>query len=92
MSLRQYLDLCETFDREPSLELFARIVAGADVLYRSQRDLAMQFEVAESTVSRWAKGIARPHPGVQRHVVSELRKLANRAVKAMPRELVTEAA
>jgi hypothetical protein len=50
------------------------------------------FEVAESTVSRWAKGIARPHPGVQKYVVSELRKRVNRAVKAMPRELVSEAA
>src|SRR4051812_31149438 len=82
MSLRQYLDLCESFEQRPSTEHFARIVAGADVLSRTQRELAIHFEVAESTVSRWGKGIAKPHPRVQRYVVSELRKMAARAVKA----------
>lgn len=26
------------------------------------RDLAEEFEVAESTVKRWASGVANPHP------------------------------
>jgi hypothetical protein len=85
MSLRQYVQLCEQWEHHPSIELFSRVVAGADVLCRNQRELAKEFRVAESTVSRWAKGYARPHPGVQRYVVSTLRKQALRAVKAMER-------
>jgi predicted transcriptional regulator len=82
MSLRQYLELCEAWEKHPSTERFSRVVAGADVLSRSQKELARQFEVAESTVSRWAKGYARPHLLVQQHVVSSLKKHAVRAVRA----------
>ena len=28
-----------------------------------------EFEVAESTVYRWANGIARPHPNIQRLII-----------------------
>lgn len=34
-----------------------------------QRDLAGEFEVAESTVWRWSEGTARPHPKLQNQVV-----------------------
>lgn len=34
-----------------------------------QRDLAGEFEVAESTVWRWSEGSARPHPKIQTQVV-----------------------
>ena len=90
MSLRQYFNLCESFEREPNTELFGRIVAGADVLSRSQKELAVQFEVAESTVSRWAKGYARPHPRLQKYVVSKLKTQASRAMKAAERHAEVE--
>lgn len=82
MSLQQYFGLCESWEARPSTELFSRIVAGADTLSRSQKELAAQFRVAESTVSRWAKGYARPHLLVQKHVVLTLKKQVSRALKA----------
>jgi hypothetical protein len=88
MSLRQYLILCEEWEYHPTTELFSRVVAGADVLSRSHRDLATLFEVSESTISRWSKGYARPHRRVQRYVVSTLKRLAVRAVRAAEPQLV----
>jgi hypothetical protein len=81
MMLNHYLALCQQFERQPDSPLFARIVANAGVLSRTQADLATSFEVAESTVSRWAKGTARPHPRIQKFVVSELRRVADRTLK-----------
>jgi hypothetical protein len=90
VTLNEYVQLFSKWEAGPSVDLFSRIVAGADVLARSQRELAEQFEVAESTVSRWAKGYARPHPRVQRYVVSTLRKQVLRAMKARTPEALTE--
>ena len=54
-------------------EAFAGIVAASfNVLGMFQRDLAREFEVVESTVSRWAKGTARPHPLLQKQIVRSL--------------------
>jgi len=39
-----------------------------------QRDLATEFEVAESTVWRWSEGTAKPHPKVQALVVEYLKE------------------
>jgi hypothetical protein len=33
------------------------------------RAVAAEFEVAESTVSRWARGVSRPHPSIQKQVL-----------------------
>ena len=53
---------------------FQRIVSQfLDQLGAHQRDLASKFEVAESTISRWARGTARPHRLVQRVIVDKLR-------------------
>ena len=37
--------------------------------HERQRELAEDFEVAESTVYRWASGLAVPHPKIQGLVV-----------------------
>ena len=83
MNLKQYFNLLNQWERNPNTEMFSRIVAGADVLARNQKELALQFEVAESTISRWAKGYARPHLGVQRYVVSTLKKQVKRTLSAL---------
>lgn len=31
--------------------------------------ISNEFEVAKSTVYRWANGIARPHPNIQRLII-----------------------
>jgi ribosome-binding protein aMBF1 (putative translation factor) len=65
--------------RSKDLPDFALIVQNSfDVLGLYQRDLARDFEVAESTVSRWAKGVAKPHPHVQRLVIAWIGKRAER--------------
>ena len=58
---------------------FQRIVAEElDELGLYQRELAEEFQVAESTVSRWASGAARPHPRLQSLIVADIGKRAAR--------------
>jgi len=74
-------------EKNASTEGFAGILAASfEVLGTFQRDLAVEFEVAESTVSRWAKGTARPHPRIQKQVI---RSLQRRAGKLVPRAQAT---
>ena len=73
------LQACTDWDGEEFPQLVDSSFA---VLGTYQRDLAAEFEVAESTVSRWANGIARPHPRVQKQIIASIRKRAQRAVKA----------
>jgi len=40
-----------------------------------QRDLATEFEVAESTVWRWSEGKAKPHPKIQAEVERYLKDM-----------------
>lgn len=62
-------------DKEASEQTFAGIVeASFRVLGTFQRDLAREFEVAISTVSRWAKGTARPYPLIQKQIVQALQR------------------
>lgn len=59
---------------------FAQIVRKSfSVLGFYQRDLARDFEVAESTVSRWASATAKPHSEIQRLVVAWIGKRAAKA-------------
>ena len=37
---------------------------------------AAHFEVAISTVHRWAKGVARPHPSLQKQVMKWIKENA----------------
>lgn len=56
--------------KKPQLE-FAQVVAVA-AKEIGVRQLALEFAVAPSTVSRWASGIAVPHPMIQVHVLEAL--------------------
>jgi len=70
-------------EKTASAEAFAQILAVSfEVLGTFQRDLAVEFEVAESTVSRWAKGTARPHPRIQKQVIRSLQRRAAKRTRA----------
>jgi len=76
---------CEAWDGSSSA--FAAIVAESlRSLGLYHRDLAREFQVAESTVSRWASGVARPHPRIQRLVVASLSRRAGRAKPSTDQE------
>ncbi len=52
----------------------------ADASAEDDRALAIEFEVAVSTVSRWRSGTARPHPLLAGKIVTVLReRIAARA-------------
>jgi len=73
--------MCHQWNR--SSEAFRQIVAAAvATLGVYQRELADEFQVAESTISRWAHGVARPHPRLQDLIVASIGKRAARSVKA----------
>lgn len=69
MNAQELQELCAHWDT--GFDGFAKIVQGAiDMAY--ERDLASAFEVAVSTVSRWASGAARPDPRIQKLIVDEI--------------------
>jgi hypothetical protein len=39
----------------------------------AERDLANKFQVATSTIKRWANGTARPHPRLVQKIVAHIR-------------------
>jgi transcriptional regulator with XRE-family HTH domain len=86
-------ELCSQWDH--SGEAFSKIVATTvKTLGLYQRELAAEFQVAESTVSRWSSGTARPHPQFQVMVVSAIKRRATNALKssagaAIPRPRAT---
>ena len=85
IDLAELNQLCSQWDNKSS-EGFARIVASAvQTLGLYVREFAAEFEVAESTVSRWANGIARPHPRVQRLIVAAIEKRIRNAQRARAR-------
>ena len=47
----------------------------------SQTKLADEFQVAQSTVSRWIHGVAKPHPKLQSLVVKTILRLAKEKEK-----------
>jgi len=75
--------LCSKWNQ--SSEDFARIVAAIQTLGLYQRELASEFEVAESTVSRWANGVARPHPRAQKLIVAAIEKRVRNTLRARGR-------
>lgn len=83
MQLTELRNLCAKWDG--SSEGFRQIVAGTNSLGLYLRELAADFEVAESTVSRWARGIARPHPRLQKLIVSDIEKRVQNALKSPDR-------
>ena len=85
MNALELKDLCSSWDG--SSDAFAEIVTEAlDVLGVYQHDLAREFEVAESTVSRWAHGVARPHPRAQKQIVRAIKKRAGRSSQSLAPE------
>jgi transcriptional regulator with XRE-family HTH domain len=83
MELSELKDVCSRWDK--SSGGFGQIVASTISLGLYQRELAAEFEVAESTVSRWARGIARPHPRMQKLIVAAIEKRIQGALKAQER-------
>jgi hypothetical protein len=83
MRLTELRDLCAKWDG--TREGFRDIVAGTISLGLYLRELAADFEVAESTVSRWARGIARPHPRLQKLVVADIERRVQSALKSSER-------
>lgn len=80
MDAQKVATLCSEWDG--SSESFAQIVeAAVRTLGLYQRELANEFQVADSTVSRWANGIARPHPRLQKMILASIRKRAKKTVK-----------
>lgn len=81
MNVEQLITLCADWDG--SSDAFARAVdAAIDTLGLYQRELANEFQVADSTVSRWANGIARPHPRLQKMILASIEKRAKKTAKA----------
>lgn len=75
IELREY---CKEWNG--SREGFSQIVSMAvRSLGLYQRELANEFQVADSTVSRWASGIARPHPRLQKMIVAYILRRAQRS-------------
>ena len=80
VQLEDLLELCKRWDESP--DEFARIVDSClGVFGMSQREMANEFEVAESTVSRWANGVARPHPRLSKLIVGFIQKRARRIAR-----------
>ena len=75
--------LCSKWNQ--SSEDFARIVAAIQTLGLYQRELASEFEVAEATVSRWANGVAPPHPRAQKLIVAAIEKRVRNTLRARGR-------
>ena len=63
-------------------EGFAQIVAATDSLGMGLSDLSQEFEVAQSTVSRWANGLAKPLPRMQKMIVSWINKRVTKSLKS----------
>ncbi len=81
MSAEAITKLCSEWDG--SSGSFAQIVeAAVRTLGLYQRELANEFQVADSTVSRWANGIARPHPRLQKMILASIERRAKKTAKA----------
>ena len=81
MDAEEITKLCSEWNG--SSEAFAQVVeAAVRTLGLYQRELANEFQVADSTVSRWANGIARPHPRLQKMILTSIEKRARKTAKA----------
>lgn len=82
MTPRDLVKACDAWLDKPDESEFAVLVTGAlQGLGILQRDLAQEFEVQVSTVSRWASGASKPHPRLQRQVIQSIRRRAERAAR-----------
>jgi hypothetical protein len=79
MDSRKFMGTIEQWDAEsPSFRECLLTVMLHLLLYRESaavvNDLAEEFEVAPSTVIRWAQGTATPHHLVQKRVVAAIHR------------------
>ena len=51
------------------MKLFIEVLKKAEPSYLT---LAQEFEVAESTIQKWALGATAPHPKIQRMVIAHV--------------------
>ena len=81
MSLSDLNEMCSKWNN--SSDNFASIIeASCSTLGLYRHELASEFEVAESTVSRWANGIAKPHPRMQKVIIASILKRVSRLLKS----------
>lgn len=77
MSLTTYLAASKDF---AGGEQFAELLTeGLAIIGMTHRQFAREVEVIPSTVSRWASGAAKPLTGMQKLVISKLRKSVAKA-------------
>ncbi len=76
MDRPEFLTLCEQWLANPNTEAFAVVVREGSAFMKCERTLAGNMEIAVSTVERWGKGSACPHPLLQAQVVRRLEALA----------------
>lgn len=82
MTIYELADNCSKPEQRASADFADAVQQSLQLLGIYQRDLARDFQVAESTVSRWAKGTARPHPAIQKLVLAWIGKRATKVVGA----------
>jgi hypothetical protein len=83
VSIGNYWSTCSKWSGEG--EVFCWLVQNSDIVGVTQRHLALEFEFAPSTISRWASGAAVPHKRVQGLIVSWLGKKAKQVEQAQQR-------
>jgi len=75
-SAKRLKEICDAW-HEGSDVRFAEIVYGAlSFIPDGRKKLAREFGCALTTVDRWASGVARPHPRIQRIIVETISRLA----------------
>jgi hypothetical protein len=75
-SIKRLLDACKDWQRGQDVVHFAKVVSAAEAVLSTQTEWLKLFGVSEGTKSRWATGVALPHPLLQRMVVGDLQKIA----------------
>jgi len=83
-SLTEYLVASKDFAGGD--EFAALLSDGLALVGTSHRELAREIEVIPSTVSRWASGATKPLTGMQKVVISRLRKRIAKAQAARAEE------
>jgi len=88
------VDLLEDFLEEiraastEDIEVFKSIVKRArEAVEIPSREFADEFEVAPSTIDRWCRGVARPHPYVRQAVYFWIMSKVDLKIKALLGEL-----
>ena len=70
MTIQELKLLCESSNN------FTEIVHAA-IQVLDQYDLSVEFEVSESTISRWANGTSQPLPRLQKLVIAAIKRRAS---------------